>query len=273
MDIKKLLANIKLWELEFTDFAGLLFASIKPLSDSHRELAAIFSLLDTKNASNETKQIITEYLITPPSLEKSIKRLSNLNYKDRLSIYMKVYSILSISPINNLKEEILYKIRTGFRISKKEDKGLRTNFVHIRNKLSAIIFRAAPELSSAFGSKSLGIIGTCAVAIGLASNLALFAGSIGKITRVVLFFVIGFSVGFWLKGRRAEQIREETKKKAQIAIVRLESMINALNIKLEEIEEISDLAWFKEYYDRIKSKVKDLKNAKSFYVNLYETCL
>lgn len=273
MDIKYLLANIKLRELEFTDFAGLLFASIKPLSDSHKELAAIFSLLDTKNTSNEAKQIIAEYLIIPPSLEISIKRLSKLNYNNRLSIYMKAYSILSISPINNLKEEILYKIRTGFRISKKDDKGLRTNFVHIRNKLSAIIFRAVPELSSAFGSKRLGVIGTCVAAMGLVSNLALFAGSMGKITRIVLFFVIGFFVGFWLKGRRAEQIREETKKKAQIAIVRLESMINALNIKLEEIEEISGLAWFKEYYDSIKSKIKDLKDAKEFYVNLYDTCL
>ncbi len=273
MNISNLLANIKFGEMEYIDFAGLLFASIEPITDSHKELAAIFSMLDSKNISNQAKQVIIEYLIIPPSLEKSIKRLSKLNYKNKLSIYMKVYSILSISPLNNAKEEILSKIRTGFRISKKEDKGLRTDFVYIKNKLAAIIFKVAPELSAVFGPKRLGFIGTSATVMGLVSNLALFTGSIGKITRILLFFAIGYFVGSWLKVRRSEQLREETKKKAEIAITRLELMIKGLNIKLQELEEISNLAWYKEYYDRIKKKIRDIKNAKNFYENLHETCL
>lgn len=273
MNIKHLLENIKFGEMEYIDFAGLLFASIEPLSDSHKELAAIFTLLDVKKTSKEARKVIAEFLIIPPSLEKSIQRLSKLSYKNRFAIYMKVYSVLSISPINNVKEGILYKIRAGFRISKKEDKGLRTDFAYMRNKLSTMIFSAIPELCSAFGIKSLGLIGAGAALSGMVSNLALFISLMARITQNTLFFLTGVLLGFWLNRRWSEQVRKETKMKAQIAIVRLQSMIDELNIKLQEIEEISNLAWYKEYYDRIKRKLRDLKEAKKFYENLYETCL
>jgi hypothetical protein len=273
MDIKNLLANIKLRELQFTDFAGLLFASIEPLSDPHKELAAIFSLLDTENISNEAKQIIAEYLIVPPSLDKGIQRLSKLSHTNKLSIYMKVYGIFAVSPLNKIKVEILYKIRSGFHISKKEDKRLRMDFVSMKNRFSTIIYRAVPGLNTCLGAKSLGLIGTSAAALGLASNFTLFGGSIGKVARLALFFATGFFLGFWLKGWRAEQIREETKIRSQTVISRLGSMIDILNKKLVEIEEISDLAWYKEYYDRVKRKVQELKDAKRFYESLHEICL
>lgn len=272
MDIQNLLANIKLRELEFTDFAGLLFACIEPLSDSHKELAATFSVLDTENISAEARQIIAGYLVIPPNLEKSIQRLSRLSYQNKLSIYAKIYSILSVTPLNNVKEKILYKIRLGFRISKREDRRLRGDFGHMKKRFSIILYRAFPFLSGASRSKGSGVIATTAAILGLITNLALFTGSIGKITRIALFFVFGFFLGFWLDGWRAEQIRKESKIKAKTVINRLESMIDILNIKLEEIEEISHLAWYKEYYDAIKSKIKDLKDAKSFYQSLDETC-
>ena len=273
MDIKNLLANIKLRELQFTDFAGLLFASIEPLSNPHKELAAIFSLLDTENISNEAKQIIAEYLIVPPSLDKGIQRLSKLSHTNKLSIYMKVYGVFAVSPFNKIKVEILHKIRSGFHISKKEEKKFRIGFGSMKNRFSTIIYRTVPGLNKSLEVKSLGLIGTSAAILGLISNSALFGGSIGKITRLALFFATGFFLGFWLKGWRSEQIREETRVKSLTVIKRLESMIDILNKKLDEIEEISDLAWYKEYYDRVKSKIKELKDAKRFYESLHEICL
>ncbi len=269
MGINNLFQNIELREIEFIDFAGLLFAAVEPLHDSQDELAAIFSILDIENKSKDTKNIINNYLINPPSLQNSIERLSNLNQETKLLIYLKVYSVLSVSRIDNVKEEILNSIRSGFLISKKQDKRLRNEFIDLTNNLPKLLYRTIPLLTGVLAVKSLKLIGIGAASIGLVSNPTLFTSQVGSVTRFALF-VSGFLLGRWFNKKRAEQIRVETGKRAFIVIMRLQSTIIDLNKKLIELEEISELAWYKEYCDKIKSKLKDLNDAKKFYEKLQE---
>jgi len=244
-------------------FYGLLFAAAA--ADNHvakEELQAIYENIDIEHLNNENKLIVQNYLITPPTIEDCITKLSNAQNELRFAVVVGVCEvILADDVIEPEEEEFLNNICYRLNVNNEQKEAI-LNFVKecrriIRdgipdNKAEKILKSAGAGLSAVgvpiaavyFSGSVVGLS-----AAGITSGLAALGLGLGMVPGIGVAILIGTGVFLGMKRilgdrkkKKEEELRLQKERKAQLVIKNLQEAINNLTDRISELESKANMA-------------------------------
>ncbi len=238
-------------------FYGLSFAAAGTDGEMDRdELSIIFESLDMTTLTESQKETVRGYIVSPPSLDESIRGVANGSDELRYAAAVGIIEVLFADDVmtndeksfldevcrrlrvnNDQREAIVHFVKEARRIRRD---GVDDNNAEmaLKNAASGLTAVGVPIAAVYFSGSVIGLS-----AAGITSGLAALGLGLGMVPGIGIAVLIGtglFCGIRWLLGdskkEKEEKLVAERERKAQLVIGNLQDAINGLLERIGRLE-------------------------------------
>lgn len=265
----------KVLEKQIAAFYGLVFAAAATDGCmSHDELMQIFSIMNLEQLSQQTRNEIREYIVTPPDLNHCLSLLKESSDDLKFSVAINVMEILLADNFISPEEEcFLEDVYKQLGVSEEQRDAIE-NFVRkakdiankgIDDEAAEITLKNAVAGLLATGVSITALCSTSVIGLsvaGVSSGLAALGIGIvfGIFPGIGMSILLGTAIFVGLgrvfdnrKNTKEKQIVANRERKAQLVIKNLTESIKILQERINDLEEESKTN--KEKLNELKSKL------------------